>query len=334
MNKIKKITILGGAGFIGHNLALHLKKNGYKIQVIDNLKVNNLKSEKYVDKINGSLNQLVLKSRLNLFKKYNIKLIEADLRKKNFISLVKNFKPNYIIHLAAVSHASISNKDPEYTFENSLITLTNALSVCREIRAHLIYFSSSMVYGNFKGKIITEDANCNPIGIYGGLKLAGEIIVKSYSQIFNFPYTIIRPSALYGERCISRRVGQTFIENALKNKEIIVNGDGLEKLDFTYITDLISGVVKVIKSKKAQNQIFNITYGRGRPIKYLLNILKKKFPNVVVKFKEREKFMPIRGGLSIKKAKNILNYCPKFSIESGYPKYINWYKNFFKNNLL
>ena len=99
-----------------------------------------------------------------------------------------------------------------------------------------------MVYGNFKGDEVDENSNCDPLGIYAALKFSGEKIVKSYGQVFDLNYTIVRPSALYGERCVSRRVGQIFIENALNKKEITVDGDGEEKLDFTYIKDLVDGV--------------------------------------------------------------------------------------------
>jgi nucleoside-diphosphate-sugar epimerase len=81
-----------------------------------------------------------------------------------------------------------------------------------------------MVYGNFNKKNVDEESNCNPLGIYGALKFSGEKLVIGYNQVFDLPYTIIRPSALYGERCISRRVGQIFIENAIQNKPIITDG--------------------------------------------------------------------------------------------------------------
>ena len=328
-----KVTILGGAGFIGHNLALHLKKKGYNSQIIDSLAVNNLKSKKHVNTTNRDLYDIVLRDRLSLFKKNNLKIIPLDLRNMNkFYKNIKKFKPHYIIHLAAVSHANISNKDPEYTFEHSFRTLMNTLGICRKIKTHLIYFSSSMVYGNFNGKQVNEKNKCKPIGIYGNLKLAGEMMVKSFNHIFNFPYTIIRPSALYGERCVSRRVGQIFIENAIQGNEISINGDGSEKLDFTYIDDLIQGIECVIKNKKSINQTFNLTYGEGRSIKNLIDILKLNFPKIKVNFKEREKFVPKRGGLNINKAKKLIGYKPKYSIDKGYQKYINWYKQFFKKN--
>jgi nucleoside-diphosphate-sugar epimerase len=89
------------------------------------------------------------------------------------------------------------------------------------------------------------------------LKLAAEKIVIAYEQVFGLPYTIIRPSALYGRGCVSRRVGQIFIESALTGSKLRVDGDGSEKLDFTYIEDLVHGLSRVIESPAARNQIFN-----------------------------------------------------------------------------
>ena len=89
-----------------------------------------------------------------------------------------------------------SNKDPYTTFDNSLRTLENALDASRNRIKKFIYLSSSMVYGNFKTKEVDEETNCNPIGIYGALKFSGEKIVIAYNQVFDLPYTIIRPSAL------------------------------------------------------------------------------------------------------------------------------------------
>ena len=95
-----------------------------------------------------------------------------------------------------------------------------------------------------------EDTACEPLGIYGALKFAGEKMVIAYNQVFGLPYTIVRPSALYGERCVSRRVGQIFIENALLGQEIVVNGDGSDGLDFTYIQDLVDGLTRVHRAAR------------------------------------------------------------------------------------
>ena len=161
--------------------------------------------------------------------------------------------------------------------------------------------------------------------------MSGENIVKAYSNVFDFPYTIIRPSALYGERCVSRRVGQIFIENAIQDLDIDINGSGEEKLDFTYIDDLIQGIYKSCINENSINQIFNITYGNSRKLSELADILKNEFQKININYIERDKFMPVRGTLNISKAKKLIDYSPKFNLETGYVRYIQWYKNFWKN---
>ena len=145
-----------------------------------------------------------------------------------------------------------------------------------------------MVYGNFDKKEVNEDDKCDPIGIYGSLKYSGELIVKAYNQVFDLPYTIIRPSAPYGERCVSRRVGQIFIENSLQDLEIDINGDGEDKLDFTYIEDLVSGLKLCCENKNSINQTFNLTYGSAKKISELIDVLKSEFPKTKINFKERK----------------------------------------------
>ena len=182
------------------------------------------------------LSKKIIDSRLDLLSEKKIPLFVQDARNYHSLShIISKIKPEVIIHLAAVSHAVRSNKNPYNTFDHSLRTLENALDAARDNVKHFIFLSSSMVYGNFKTQEVNEESICEPIGIYGALKYAAEKIIIAYNQVFNLPYTILRPSALYGERCISRRVGQIFIENALFDKELNINGDGKEKLDFTYI---------------------------------------------------------------------------------------------------
>ena len=328
------ILILGGAGFIGHNLALHLKKLGAKVSIIDSLSVNHLGSVRQnLDLLpNKELSKDILYERLRLLKNSKIPIYVQDAREYHKLSkYFSEIKPKVVIHLAAVSHANRSNKDPHSTFDHSLRTLENALDNAKEKTEHFIFLSSSMVYGNFKSDKVDEKTHCEPLGIYGALKYAAEKIIISYNQVFDLPYTIVRPSALYGERCISRRVGQIFIENALQNKEIEIHGDGSEKLDFTYIKDLIDGITKVIENPNSKNEIFNLTFGQGRPIFDLLNILKENFPSTAIKKIPRDKLMPKRGTLSIEKARSLINYNPNWPIDKAYPKYIKWYLDFFKN---
>ncbi len=329
--KKKKILLVGGLGFIGHNLAIKLQKK-FEPVVVDGLNVNNLLNFADPDVKNKDLYTTILNSRIKLLNKNKIKVIIQDARDYHKMSKIyEEIKPSTIIHLAAVSHANKSNKDPHNTFDHSLRTLENTLDIAKTNKTHVIYLSSSMVYGDFQGDIALESQLCKPIGIYGSLKLASEIIIKSYNQVFGLPYTIIRPSALYGERCVSRRVGQIFIENALQNKKIIINGSGEAKLDFTYIDDFVSGIILCCNNKKALNQTFNLTYGNSRKIYDLVSIVREKFPKIKIALKKKEVFTPERGTLSINKAKKLLGYKPKYSIDKGYRKYLNWYKEFWKN---
>ena len=327
----KKICLVGGSGFIGHNLAIELKKRNHEIFVIDSLSVNNLLNFKNKNTNNKNLYLAILESRLNLIEENKIRFYNEDARNYQKMSnIFDEISPDIIIHLAAVSHASESNKDPHTTFDNSLRTLEISLDYVRKKKIHLIYLSSSMVYGNFERPEVNESDNCLPLNIYGTIKLIGEQLIKSYKDNFEFSYTIVRPSALYGERCVSRRVGQIFIENALSSYPITINGNPKERLDFTYIEDFVHGIVLCCENNNSLNETFNITFGKSRSLDDLTKILKTEFPKVQINYSNRDKIMPIRGTLNINKAKKMLDYQPKNNLEIGYKKYIDWYKKFWE----
>ncbi|HEV3027356.1 MAG TPA: NAD(P)-dependent oxidoreductase [Planctomycetota bacterium] len=329
--KGKRIAIVGGAGFIGHNMAMSYSRQGAEVFVVDGLQVNNLLSfsSSGNEVQNRELYLRIIQQRLDLLHKAGIPVFVQDAR--DYQALTRLFtgpikKPQVIIHLAAVSHAGRSNKDPWSTFDHSSRTLENALDCARGNAEHFIYFSSSMAYGNFQTEVVDEEHPLNPIGIYGALKVGGEKIVIAYKQVFDLDYTIIRPSALYGPRCVSRRVGQIFIENAISGKPLRIEGDGEEKLDFTYIEDLVDGVARVMSTPAARNQIFNLTYGGARSIKELADIVVREFPGTPVERVKRDALMPVRGTLSVEKARKLIGFEPQWPIERGMAEYIDWYR--------
>jgi nucleoside-diphosphate-sugar epimerase len=332
----KSIVLIGGAGFIGHNLALTLKKAGAKVTIIDSLHVNSLLSfaSSNYDEENRDLYYRIINQRLDLLREAEIPINVQDARDYNVLCrLLTEINPEVIIHLAAVAHANKSNKDPYSTFDHSSRTLENVLDNARSKQLNIkrfIYFSSSMVYGNFKGEVVTEETVCEPLGIYGALKFGGEKLVIAYNQVFDVPYTIVRPSALYGQRCVSRRVGQIFIENALKGVPLKISGDGSNRLDFTYIEDLSTGITKILENESSENQVFNITYGESRSIKDMIEIIEEHIPGIEVQYLPKDKLMPERGTLCVDKAKELIGYTPQYPLEKGFVKYINWYKETFK----
>lgn len=331
----KRILLIGGAGFIGHNLALDLAARGAKVTIADALIVNNYfeyqTRQAQATDVNASRYLNFISQRLDLIAAAGIHHSRLDAREYHDVcALVTQVQPDVVIQLAAVAHANRSNKDPFSTFDHSLRTLENALDASRSNDVNVkrfVFFSSSMVYGNFNGAEAHEDQSCDPMGIYGALKFAGEKMVKAYGQVFDLPYTIVRPSALYGERCVSRRVGQALIENAMQGIPLTINGDGSDQLDFTYIQDLVDGVRLAIEHPAARNETFNLTYGSARSIAQMAEILSELVPGVKVQHKDRDNLMPERGTLSIAKARDLIGYNPSWPLERGFPQYIDWYLN-------
>src|SRR6185503_19107886 len=280
----RRIAIVGGAGFIGHNLALALARRGAMVAVVDSLQVNNLLafSSALASSRNRELYLRMIHERLELLNAAHIPLHVQDARDYHALSRVlTQIDPQVIIHLAAVSHAGRSNKDPFSTFDHSLRTLENALDFARGASVeHFVFLSSSMAYGNFLTPEVAEDHPLNPI-------------------------------------CI---------ESALAGEPLKVDGDGEEKLDFTYIDDLIEGIALSVTEPAARNEIFNITYGAARPIRDLVEVLKREFGNLKVEHVERDQLMPFRGTLSIDKARQLLGFAPANPIDVGFPKYVKWYR--------
>jgi nucleoside-diphosphate-sugar epimerase len=325
-----RIALVGGAGFIGHRLALQLAEQGAFVEIIDSLQVNNLLHYISMSQVeNRDLYLKIINQRLHALEEAGIRVDVQDARDYDALSRTLNeLEPDVVVQLAAVAHAGKSNKDPYSTFDHSLRTLENALDWSRAAGAkRFVYFSSSMVYGNFKTPEIDEDHPLDPIGIYGALKLSAERIVIAYQQVFGLPYTIIRPSALYGPGCVSKRVAQIFIENALAGKPLRIDGDGEESVDFSYIDDVVDGICRAIASPAAENQTFNITAGNARSIKDLLGVVREHFPDVEVEHVERDALRPFRGTLSIERARRLIGYEPRVSLEEGIARYVDWYRD-------
>jgi nucleoside-diphosphate-sugar epimerase len=117
------------------------------------------------------------------------------------------------------------------------------------------------------------------------------------------------------------------VENAIEGNPIYIEGDGEEKLDFTYIDDLLQGLFKIVINDKAKNETFNLTHGDHRSINDLVEVIVKHYPDLDVRYKERDNLRPFRGTLIVDKAKKLIEYNPEFSIEKGMPEYMKWYQS-------
>ena len=313
-----KILITGGLGFIGHNISVALKNAGFEVVIVDN----------YSHNINQPWHKVIINQRLEIIEKAEIPVIASDTTEEFQIeNIVLEINPDKIIHTAAIPDARLSNRDPSAGFNQNLLATKILLEIIRRNDLKInqfTYFSSSMIYGDFSAESVNEDAPKDPKGIYGAAKLSSELLIKAYHNLIDLPYTIIRPSALYGPRCINNRVTQVFIEKALKKEPLTIQGDGSQKLDFTFIDDFVSGMIITQYHTDAINGTFNLTTGHAEPIGKLVTVLKNYFKDLEVIYEPWDKIVPIRGTLSIDRLKQ-LGFEPQYKIENGYPKYIEWY---------
>ena len=275
----------------------------------------------------------MIEDRLRLLEEARVPPYQLDARDYHQLSNIMGlFAPEIVIHLAAVAHLNIARKSPHTTFDHSLRTLENALDISVALNVErFVFFSSSTVYGDFENIPIREDAKLRPKGTYGSLKLAGELLVKSYQEDAGLVYTIVRPQALYGPRCISGRVLQVFIENVLDGKPIEVNGAN-ETIDFTHVGDVIRFVQLVIGSDAARNETFNVSAGCGRTIGDAADLVWRRFPEAVIVKKPFDDYRPKRGTMDLTKARTLLGYEPEFNLEMGLDSYIDWYQQWWFQN--
>ena len=330
----QRILLVGGAGFIGHNLALELARMGAHVGICDNLMVNSLIENCYDPgrrDVQRTSYQNFLLDRFLLLRQAGVDLMNCDARILTDLGRVfESFQPTKVVHMAAIASAVDAKAEPGLCFDLQLITLRNTLELVRpqvDRINQVMFMSSSTVYGDFDGDSVDETTFPRPEGIYANAKFMGERFVRTYRTQYGLGTTVIRPSALYGERCISRRVSQIFIENALTGKPLLLEGGGDGRLDFTYIEDLVQGMVRALALHKGHDDssTFNITFGNARTIADLAAVVKSVVPEAILEERPRAVDKPIRGTLSIARAQEKLGFYPQWTLETGYKRYCEWY---------
>ena len=315
--------VTGGLGFVGSYIAKDLIDN----KIVDKV----ICLDSFVNYVNVTDKNFLdyRKTRLEDFSN-EIIVERGDAKFYGVISnLIEKYRPKYIFHLASLPLAKIDNLNVE-AFESSVTATSNIIQICSSIKGYkperFIYTSSSMVYGNFQENEVTEESKCNPIEIYGSAKLSGEIATKGLCNYFKIPWTIVRPSAVFGPTDMNNRISQLIIDKALQKETINIYGKD-EKLDFTYVKNLSLGFVSVATHKNGINQIFNITNGKAHTLVQFLEEVKRYIPDVNYVIKERDESRPIRGTLSNEKIHNLINFKPPFTFEEGVREYVNYKLN-------
>ena len=315
-----RVCLVGGAGFIGHHLAPFLARK-HDVSIIDSLGVNNvLEARRFTP-----AQLCILRQREEILRPFERARVDAT-GYHDLVGALFDVRPDVIIHLAAVAHAGKSNAERRLAFENNERSLINSLEAVPHLGIpHIVFFSSSTVYGDWPDADYRkrERDQCHPKGAYAVSKFNSEMHIRDAADFEGFDYTIIRPSALYGERCISGRVVQKLIEAGLAGERLTVAPG---QLDFTYIADLVRGVARTLEVPCARKQTYNLTAGNARPIMDVAKIIQEQVDCEIVEI-DRDKDLPERGTLDISRASSDLGYKPTWSLEAGVGKYLSWYEN-------
>jgi nucleoside-diphosphate-sugar epimerase len=311
-----KFLVTGGAGFIGHNVVRILEQQGHECIVIDTCT-----DYGFVPK--EELTYLINERS----KRFNARIRSIDIREGQFVDTIfKTYKPDIVIHMASFPRQKVVEQNPLLASDVMSSGLVNLLEKSKQYSIKkFVYISSSMVYGDFTADVL-EAHTCRPQGQYGIMKLMGEKLVEDYHRLGAFDYTIIRPSAVYGEWDVEDRVVSKFMTMAMRGETLRVKGAD-EVLDFTYVEDTAQGIVLAATLDRANSQIYNITRSDER--QYTLKDAAELAIKIAGKgdliVADRDLSFPKRGRLSIMKAQRDLGYSPQVGVEQGFQRYYDWY---------
>lgn len=314
----QSIVVTGGRGLIGSHVVRKLVELGHWVTVIDNL-------SRYDETIVGAQRwQQMLASRMLLTTGARATTDTIPMPHRHWVDAVGGGLCDTLIHLAAVPRQAIAAKMPEVAARTMIQGLINTLEYVKEERVkRVVFVSSSMVYGNFSSPV-SEDAPLAPIGLYGILKLAGERIVRDYAEKVGFEAVIVRPTAVYGPTDLAEdRVIPRFFDQAMAGGELVVNGAD-ERLDFTYVDDIVDGIILASMVDKAADRTYNISYGRAELISDAARIVTDLVGNGRVVVAGKQEHFPSRDALDITAAKRDLGYNPVHPIATGLAKQYQW----------
>lgn len=311
--------ITGCAGFIGSNLIDKLLENkDIKLIGIDNL--NN-----FYDKV------IKEKNIENALKNKNFIFIKNDLLDiESLDNIFNNYDINSVIHLAGYGGVRPSIDNPKLYIDNNIIATLNILECMKKYEVkNIIFASSSSVYGNSKESIFTETLKVSePISPYAMTKIACEELLFTYHKLYNIDVIALRFFTVYGRRQRPDLAIHKFTKLIFEEKPIPVFGDGSTRRDYTYIDDILFGIISAINYEdKNYYEIINL--GGGEPvsleemIKVLENTIGKK---AIIERKSMQKGDVIKTVADITKAKKLLNFSPSTKFKDGIKLFIDWYK--------
>ena len=320
------ILITGAAGFIGYHVSNKLLERGEKVIGIDNL--NN-----YYD-INLKKDRLK-----NLNQNLNFTFYNTDISNKESLDLLRNQHKDIknIIHLAAQAGVRYSLENPFAYINSNLVGHATILETCRNLDnfEHLVYASSSSVYGgNKKLPFSTSDTVDHPLSLYAATKKSDELLSHSYSHLYNIPTTGLRFFTVYGPWGRPDMATFLFTKAISEGKPIDVFNNGDMHRDFTYIDDIVEGTISALDNPaqgKPPYKVYNLGNNNSENLMDFIGLIEESLGK-----KAEINFKPMHPGdvketyADIEDTKKDLGFSPKTSIQQGLPKFVEWYKSYYK----
>lgn len=317
-----KILVTGAAGFIGAALSLRLLERGDEVIGVDNLN----------DYYDVTLKHARL-ARLTPFENFKfVQLNIADREAMEQLFVTEKFER--VVNLAAQAGVRYSITNPHVYAESNLIGFLNILEGCRQNQINLIYASSSSVYGaNSKLPFSTDDKVDNPVSLYAATKKANELMAHSYSHLYDFSTTGLRFFTVYGEWGRPDMSPFIFARQIMADKPIDLFNYGNHRRDFTYIDDIVEGILRVIdQPAKVRYQIYNIGNSQPEQLLTFVETLEKHLGKTAIK-----NLLPMQAGdvqdtyADVSDLMRDFDYSPKTPLDVGIEKFVAWYKTFYEN---
>ena len=334
-----KFLVTGAAGFIGFHTSQCLLDRGDTVIGVDNLN----------DYYDPSLKE----ARLSLLNNNdNFSFHKMDIIDKKAVDTVfKSESPDYVIHLAAQAGVRYSLQNPYAYIDSNITGFMNILEACRHFPVkHLVFASSSSVYGaNTKMPFSVNDNVDHPLSLYAATKKANELMAHTYSYLYNIPVSGLRFFTVYGPWGRPDMALFIFTRKIINGEPIDVFNNGKHKRDFTYIDDIVEGVVRVADNiamsnpdwnsdmpdpatSKAPYRLYNI--GNNSPVElmYFIGVIEKNLNKKAI-----IKYLPLQPGDVPETYANVdalidyVGYSPSTEIESGIEKFIKWYRDYYKS---
>lgn len=322
----KKILVTGTAGFIGFHLSRRLLEQGTEIVGVDNM--------------NAYYDVSLKEARLAILREYeNFRFIRGSIADKELVmELMQSCRPDIVVNLAAQAGVRYSIENPDVYIESNIQGFFNILEGCRRYPVeHLLYASSSSVYGNQeKTPFSTDDSVDKPISLYAATKKSNELMAYTYSHLYKIPATGLRFFTVYGPYGRPDMAYFSFTDKIVRGETIKIFNNGDMYRDFTYVDDIVQGIENMLENPPAEDEngdrhkVYNIGNNKPEKLMYFIETLEK-----LIGKEAKKEFLPMQPGDVYQTYADVddlirdFDFKPQTSIEDGLGKFVEWYKAYY-----